>query len=87
MTEAEEIWDRLKYGPFEGSVIINFLGNNEANCFNSSWISDGKYVKVFVSDIEQQVHRDYEIDVNTVIFVQAPGYDERIVIEVYGQKD
>jgi len=87
MTEAEEIWDRLKYGPFEGNVIINFLGDNIANCFNSCWISDARHVKVFVSEIEQQNHRDYEIDVNTVIFVRAPGYDERIVIEAYGQKD
>jgi len=87
MTEAEEIWDRLKYGPFEGSVIINFLGDDKANCFNSSWISDARWVKVYVSDIEQRVHRDYEIDVNTVIFVRAPVYNERIVIECYGQKD
>jgi len=87
MNEADEIWNRLKYGVFPGSVIVNFKGNGIAGHFNSGWISDALIVQVRLDGLVQERYIDYSTKDNTVIFTRPPAKGAKIEIEAYGQKD
>lgn len=87
MTEAEQIWAKLKYGPFQGSVIIHQTGDGRAIKFNSGWISESLMISVSVDDVAQSSHRDFNIEWNDIIFKTPPFDGAIIAIECYGQKD
>ena len=83
MTEAETIWDRLKYGVFRGSVLISFAGNGRATKFNSGWLSGARMISVYVDGVAKHIIDDFEIEWNDIIFKSPPAYDSHIAIKIH----
>ena len=83
MTEADEIWDRLKHGiRFDGPMIVSFMANGIATKYNSGWISDASKISVSVDGLAKSAHRDFSVDVNTIVFNTPPPDGAHIAVRV-----